>query len=100
MRDKESRALEGELGDPERKTIAPPHSEGLNPDKGLRFSSGEGVAAEPSCLLPVEAHCLPWLLPTLGMTPVCGDRAVAHRAGDAGALGSPGDEDLPIIYVP
>lgn len=43
MREKESTALEGELGDPERKTIAPPHSEGLNPDKGLRFSQAKGL---------------------------------------------------------
>lgn len=94
MREKESRALEGELGDPERKTITPPHSKGLNPDKGLWSSSGKGVTAELSCLLLEESRCLPWLLPTPGKTPVCGG-----RAGDAGAPGSPGDEDLP-IYVP
>lgn len=37
-REGESRGLEGEQGDPERETIPPPHSKGLNPDKGLWLS--------------------------------------------------------------
>lgn len=70
-REGESRGFEGEQGDTEKKMIPPPHSKGLNPDKGLRLSPGArwscvgGQAAEARCLLLVETPLLPQgLLPS------------------------------------
>lgn len=58
-RERESRELEREQGDPERKMIAPPRSKGLDGDKGLQFSLGKAVVAEEHCLLLVETNTGP-----------------------------------------
>lgn len=76
-REGESRGLEGEQGDSERKTIPPLHSKGPNPDKGLRLSPRvrwscvERQAAEAHCLLLAETPCLPQ-----GLLPAPGGRLV------------------------
>ena len=88
-REGESRGLEGEQADPERKTIPPPHSTGPNPDKGLRLSPkarGSCVgwqAAAARCLLPVETPCLTW-----GLLPTPGQRLVQWAARQS--CGTPG----------
>lgn len=67
-REGESRGLEGEQGDPERKMIPPSHGKGLNTDKGLwlspkaRRSCVGWQAAEACCLLLSESSCLCWVL--------------------------------------
>lgn len=83
----ESRGLEGEQGDLERKTISPSHSKGLNPDKGLwlfpkaRWLCVGRQAAEARSLLPAESpHLRRGLLPASGerLVLVLGQRAVVH----------------------
>lgn len=76
-REGESRGLEGEQGDPERKTIPPPHSKGPNPDKGLLLSPKARwlcvgwQEAEARCLLPAETPRL-----RRGLLPAPGGRLV------------------------
>lgn len=95
-REGESRGLEGEQGDPERKTIPPPHSKGPNPDKGLwlspkaRWLCVGWQEAEARCLLPAETPRL-----RRGLLPAPGGRLVLAFGVARQSCSTPGLYQLP-----